>query len=500
MAGVEIGTLRLRGPPHLATRAAFRIEDGLRTELADGRRLILIRRMRPGPRAVSGRPEVRSGAIRLAYEAATRDARHGRDAGDGAFVNCVWFESAAEARRLLLAELLAGRRPTGWFWRMAVPDWQGREPEVWLSDIVARALRGADEREALALVLFVLEAADVELVARAVQAAAGSPLRLSPPAPLVRRDGFRNETRRSPDGAEGQPSLRETVTAIRARLPGPLRDRVETLARRLGPGQVAVLRLLERLLLDASPALALAPGPLRELASAWSELIAEPAETRPRPPGPASPPPTERARTAEPAGPSAPPTGAAADLPRIDAPATPPSPAITGESGHVDAPCPAGDAPLVPRAGRASDVAGLWLILPSLIRLGFREWLRERPSLLRQDAGRTLIRTLARRHRVPDSDPALAPFEALDALGETPDWARFWHKGLDGWLRRRAGMPLHRLLRKRGEVELADEALTVRFPLDAADIRLRRRALDVDPGWVDWLGLSVRYRYEEKGR
>jgi hypothetical protein len=150
--------------------------------------------------------------------------------------------------------------------------------------------------------------------------------------------------------------------------------------------------------------------------------------------------------------------------------------------------------------GPKSDAAGLWLVLPSLIRLGFREWLSERPPLLRRDSGRTLFRTLARHYRVARHDPALAVFEELEEVGETPDWAHCWRSGLDGWLRRRAGMPLHRLVWKRGEISMGDEALTVIFPLEAADLRLRRRALDVDPGWVDWLGLAVRYRYEGKAR
>ncbi|MGA9582583.1 MAG: hypothetical protein WBR13_11520, partial [Allosphingosinicella sp.] len=186
MAGVEIGTLRLRGPPHRATRAAFRIEDGLRTELSESPRLVLIRRMRPGRRSVSGRPEERSGAIRLAYEAATRDARHGRDAGDGAFVNCVWFESPAEARRLLLAELLAGRRPGGWFWRLAVPEWRGRDLESWLAEIVERVLATCDERESLALLLVALEHSSIDAVLRAVEAGFhASP----PPSPAPIRPG-----------------------------------------------------------------------------------------------------------------------------------------------------------------------------------------------------------------------------------------------------------------------------------------------------------------------
>lgn len=498
MAGVEIGTLRLRGPPHLATRAAFRIEDGLRTELSDTERLVLIRRMRPQRRAVSGRPEERSGAIRLAYEAATRDARHGRDAGDGAFLNCVWFESPAEARRLLLAELLAGRRPSGWFWRLAVPEWRGRGLEDWLVEIVARALGGGDDREPLALVLLTLEHADIDVIVRAVQAGSS----LSPPSTALRPVRLRpgaGKAERTPGGTESLEALRASAAELRARLPAPLCDRIEALARRLGPAERPVLRLLERLLLKASPSLALAPEQVHVLARTWSERLAAPAQA-PAPPGrrsapPAAPAPSDEAATCSPHRPAI-----APDDPCRE-PTTPgPMPRSAEPPPRVAETAPGAEVPVSSINGLVSDSAGLWLAVPSLIRLGFREWLGERPHLLRQDAGRTLLRTIARHHRVPDDDPALAAFEALDEVGGTPDWASGWRKGLDGWLRRRVRIPLHRLVGRRGEVTVGEDSLTVHFPLEAADIRLRRRALDVDPGWVDWLGLSVRYRYGGKGR
>lgn len=501
MAGVEIGTLRLRGPPHLATSAAFRIEDGLRTELADSRRLILIRRMRPGPRAASARPEERSGAIRLAYEAATRDARHGRDAGDGTLVNCVWFESPAEARRLLLAELLAGRRPAGWFWRLAVPEWRGRDVEAWLVEIVAQAIGDGGERESLSLVHMALDRADIDVVVRAVQAASRAWLRPpSVPSRSFRPDEISGEEGYPPESAEGVAALRETVAELRARLPAQLRDQVEALTRRLGLGERTVRRLLERLLLHASPSLALAPASLRKLALAWSERLAAPAESPAPPPGRRSARPVAPDRPAKAGLESTREAAFAPDAPGVEHP-----PASQAQS-KVDPPARVAEALapveslLTPGDGLESDAAGLWLAIPTLIRLGFREWLCKEPLLLRGDAGRVLVRTLARHHRVPEGDPALAAFEGLGAIGETPEWARRWRSGLGGWLRRRARIPLHRLIWKRGEVMFAEDALTVRFPIEAADIRLRRRALDVDPGWVDWLGLSVRYRYEGKGR
>jgi hypothetical protein len=33
------------------------------------------------------------------------------------------------------------------------------------------------------------------------------------------------------------------------------------------------------------------------------------------------------------------------------------------------------------------------------------------------------------------------------------------------------------------------------MPLDSVDLDIRRAGLDLDPGWVPWLGVVVRYRY-----
>jgi hypothetical protein len=70
-----------------------------------------------------------------------------------------------------------------------------------------------------------------------------------------------------------------------------------------------------------------------------------------------------------------------------------------------------------------------------------------------------------------------------------------WRVGLNRWLRRRAGISLAETVRRPGWL-LADPAhVTARFPLRAADIRLRRLALDVDPCWVPWLGRGIVYLY-----
>jgi hypothetical protein len=49
--------------------------------------------------------------------------------------------------------------------------------------------------------------------------------------------------------------------------------------------------------------------------------------------------------------------------------------------------------------------------------------------------------------------------------------------------------------RRPGRVRFEPGWLEVHLPLDAADARLRRLALDIDPGWLPWLGCVVRICY-----
>jgi hypothetical protein len=54
---------------------------------------------------------------------------------------------------------------------------------------------------------------------------------------------------------------------------------------------------------------------------------------------------------------------------------------------------------------------------------------------------------------------------------------------------------LCRLLLRPGRLILEDVGAVLAWPLDVADIALRRAGWDVDPGWVPWLGRRVAFRY-----
>ena len=51
------------------------------------------------------------------------------------------------------------------------------------------------------------------------------------------------------------------------------------------------------------------------------------------------------------------------------------------------------------------------------------------------------------------------------------------------------------LVRRPGRLDVSPTEIVVSFDLAQLDIRLRRVALDVDPGWVPWLGRIVKFVY-----
>lgn len=144
-----------------------------------------------------------------------------------------------------------------------------------------------------------------------------------------------------------------------------------------------------------------------------------------------------------------------------------------------------------------SAAAGLFLLIRPLVLMGLQDWLDRDPDLAADGFARELLRVIGHRYRAPADDPV---FAVLDQRSSAilPDQAlTAWRVGLDRWLRRRARIKLAEVVRKRGWISASDDAVNVRFRVEAAELRLRRLALDVDPGWVPFLGLAVRYHYRD---
>jgi hypothetical protein len=73
-----------------------------------------------------------------------------------------------------------------------------------------------------------------------------------------------------------------------------------------------------------------------------------------------------------------------------------------------------------------------------------------------------------------------------------------WRLAVSLWLRRTGSLPLGAIVRRAAHVVATRTHVDVLFPLRAADARVRGAGLDIDPGWVPWLGRIVQFHYREE--
>jgi hypothetical protein len=509
----------------LVPLARFRLEEALRLGVEDdGVRLTLIHRLALG--RLSGRA-LRGGEWTARIEARTRGlaagALHALSPGAAA-AEAVFFRSELEARTALAALLATGRRPQGWFWQLALPVWSGASwtaaAPTLLQDLVAQP------GGTVALARLVVRTLH-DNTGRALLAPLSEGLARMLWPELARAEAVLQP----PDGDAGAVSFPYESAARRALEPLSL-GAAALLGQLLF--EAAALPSRRRLLaafvvLAQAPHALAAPGVLTATADAVLVLAAPSA------------PPDAMAALAIPA--------ATADAMAPDAAPPVPDPGLivafdTRASGvvparqstdQIDAPIfpsgwvvawpaqgwsPARNSPpaeRVPTAGafgaigaalpggpiswpwdeRRSEAAGLYLLIRPLALLGLPRWLERHPYAAAEGFGWALLRAIAKRMRIPAED-ALWSLLLDDVADTRPDALGAWRVGLDRWLRRRTGCTLATVARRRGWLSGDETTVVARFPLAAADIRLRRLALDVDPGWVPWLGRSVVFVYRDR--
>ncbi len=247
--------------------------------------------------------------------------------------------------------------------------------------------------------------------------------------------------------------------------------------------------------------------------------------------------PVARHRTQEPFGegsPVRPQTPASEDL---AARANADLPRTLDRTENVDATAePAELPPVDSSVTRETTIAGgLLFAIRILNELGFPEFLRRNPDLGEPALGAQILLRLATRLRVPISDPLRATWatsETADSAARLPEpcatpWpfdlprvtascsaiaqrllretplrtepdgvVNFWLVLMRRWSRRAAHIGLASLVRRRADVQVTETHLDVFFSLRDLDIRIRRAGLDVDPGWVPWLGRVVQFHYD----
>jgi hypothetical protein len=171
--------------------------------------------------------------------------------------------------------------------------------------------------------------------------------------------------------------------------------------------------------------------------------------------------------------------------------------------------------------GVSTRFAGLFYLIRVLHFLSFPEFLSAYPALLRTNFAAQLLLHIGHRVSLQPDDPialALSP-ESRDQIEPVscayPDAvthllsapaprcsldspSQTWLAATRRWCRRNPGLGLATLIRRSGRAVVSPTHLDVCFHLANADPRIRRAGLDIDPGWVPWLGRIVKFHYGDQ--
>jgi hypothetical protein len=513
----RVRSLRIRAPAHEdVQRASITLTDAFHTAslpAAERGQMLLVRKLALG--RISSRAT--AGTLALQIERVLREARIEAVAFDhpgAANANAVSIPGRAEAI-MRLARLHAQRvEAREWFWPSAVPSWTAAlsRAEKWLTLIeAAHELPEATRVTAEVMREAVRAGVEDELLGAVRQVQARD---------WLRREGWSLTGPGKPGTDERLLSSREGAIVHRWRQRWEMSDErllwlAVTLAVIERPTRVTDSQLPRRAAAwliseKASAATAFRAKrvksddvSLAEKDSPPADLVAAPVLARPAPVKPGD------GKRSEPI--------IAAEIDTVAVCADTPV-----GSDFVDAES------IAPRPetnrmrvlfGDETPFAGLLFLVPVLEQLGFAEFLEAHPALAESDfAARLLLFVGARTGMMPDDPMALvlgelqrfefrerfALPEAAQALLaspapraqiDTPQAA--WLTALRRWCRRRARIGLATLVCRPGRIAASLTHLEIYFNLADADLRVRRVALDVDPGWVPWLGRVVHFEYLE---
>ncbi|GEM_PF-4766319 len=499
MNAVTVRRLKLSAPRDGLFAAQLAVERALALSDAGDGRLLLVRRITGHHSVRSTSPWGNRSGLAAQFDAqlAALDAAavHGARADPDA--PAVWFRDQFEALAIWIARRAHGQRPIGWFWSLALRGYWAHGDgltAVRMACSPRRLLAGG--ADAAAWVRVLMAAMDeVEPEAVLLLLADGAEFsEVSVPFATVSAQW------KSGDGAESTPVA--SPGHLSAGQAAPIRPEAENLARSLlltplGRIMAASHKITEHrsalqlgwllLLLRAHPHLLAKPEQARSL---WADIAELPMDGLVMPERPAAAP---IGQVPAPAG-----TQAAVEAERSAAPS---AQVAVREHGEV-ALEQALPEPVIGQieALHMFQGGGLLLVLPALVRLGFPEWIRQACPDHQGAAAHGLLFALFARYR-PTGLPLLALALGHRALPSGPpehaEWTRnrLWLRLLDRWLRRRAWTRLHDLGQIAAWLDHGPERSVVRFGLQDIRMGLRRQALDRDPGWVPWLGISLRYDF-----
>jgi hypothetical protein len=474
-------TVRLTAPTEaLVHCGALLLEDALHTaSLPEGSRLLLIRHLEVG----QIRPRQSSATLSLTIEQQIRRLSP-VPASDpaAATATAVYFEDALEPYILLCQQVALSQHPHAWFWQAAVPQWNLHQsaPETYRQILlhlaqqpqgaiaVAQLLDHLHQHRAAFPILSALQPQDaVTLLACqfSAQSTSISPTHATssfvvapaiiPLLPLL-------ETWLPVWGAEDVRSHWLTLTILIHA------NSTRLLSADLPLQCQALIEQIAAFPSAHSPSASLSPGFSQNLPPASSLGFSSTSSPRilptPSPNFPAqhSPPPAQQFC--------------------IPAPHFPARPSLSDWC--------------------FTPYSGFFFTVPLLERLRLPQFLCANPSLIEAHFPTHLFLALSQRLGISLEDPIyqslILPHQSqlLPLPPPSPPQSPYlWLRLMSHWCRCYLGLSLSTLVTRPGELRTTPTHLDVRFSLDHSDIRIRRTGLDLNPGWVPWLGRVITFHY-----
>jgi hypothetical protein len=161
-----------------------------------------------------------------------------------------------------------------------------------------------------------------------------------------------------------------------------------------------------------------------------------------------------------------------------------------------------------------SPHAGFWFLIPLLMRAGLGRAIQDHPEWIDTQVPWHLLRSLADRLAIQPHDPVRLWLwdheidgsrieeaeQASELSSEGAAVVASWRVAMRRWCRLQANLGLANVVRRPGWVSWNKTHVEVWMPLSDVDLRIRRAGLDLDPGWVPWLGRVIRFYFDAERR
>jgi hypothetical protein len=533
----SVERLRLRADSESAVRRALpALEDAFQTATLPGAgaRLVFVRRLDLGRLPVGASAQSLSLLLESRVTAADWTIVHAGEAEPNA-AQAVWFRDVLEAHELAAFGIAAGRPLDAWFWPLAVPALAGATSTSERLRALAFSLAALEEAPAAlpAWVTSLVTAGHGERLVAALRPGDGEVL-LRAAAQSEHSVGDRRER-----GSARRTVRTNRADADRLRQASPL-DRGDPGGNVSEAGHDDRRAFVERLSGQAvRPVVQSAPPVVSARAAARRPAGAR-ADRRPaRHEDAGTALDMTRSSVARSTDASTPcrhaTEGRPGSAPREGLPQHLQQSARQVEPAAIGWTSPRTTSPWTMGEAEPTAAGGLLFLVPALERLGFGRWCTENGHAQRREPGmlaRQVFHVVLSRLVVAGDDPAwqlaacsddggsavpkgavrdgilrrLTAHDAVPARSHTrrsriPPTAtvpEVWLGACRMLLRRHAHIGLASLVARPARLALTAIHADVFFALNAADLKVRRAGLDIDPGWVPWLGTVITFHFGDR--